>query len=359
MSSNLHVEYCPQKNLHAKELDAFLAHAWFRNGQTMFHTQILCFEQGVYSPVWIRLPLTNYVPKKRLRKLLRKNSHFRTVVKKASITPAKERLYQQHKYRFSGYIHDSLSDYLEAGGASVFNTMEICVYDGRKLIAVSYFDVGDVSLAGIIALYDNSYATASLGMYTMLKEINYGVINNYQYYYPGYIVPGYAPFDYKRRIGDVEYFDWTDSMPNKPLWKPIAQMPIHLLPANIIQARLRFVQKSLQGLAIPTKMYTYPLFHLGKWGQNGKSFLQSPVFLQCYPNALNYEHLVVEYEWSSHQFSLNRYSEFETITPVCPSSFYERFANTGNWTQLLLHEKSIACHTKASDLVHDIIQATN
>ena len=37
----------------------------------------------------------------------------------------------------------------------------------------------------------------SLGFYTMLLEIDFGIKSGAEYYYPGYVVPNYFKFDYK------------------------------------------------------------------------------------------------------------------------------------------------------------------
>ena len=87
----------------------------------------------------------------------------------------KEALYAQHKARFKGFIHNTLSEYLSAGfQGTVFDTREVCVYDGDRLIAVSYFDLGDQSMASLLGLYDEAYGKYSLGTYTLLKEAEYG-----------------------------------------------------------------------------------------------------------------------------------------------------------------------------------------
>ena len=56
-------------------------------------------------------------------------------------------------------------------------------------------------------MYDPEYDRYSLGFYTMLLEIEYCMELGLKFYYPGYVVPGYSRFDYKLRIGDVDYFD--------------------------------------------------------------------------------------------------------------------------------------------------------
>ena len=46
-----------------------------------------------------------------------------------------------------------MTDYLSAGFAgTVFDTREVCVYDGDRLIAVSYFDLGEQSMASLLGL---------------------------------------------------------------------------------------------------------------------------------------------------------------------------------------------------------------
>ena len=134
-----------------EELDAYLAKGWYRMGQTIFTTHFLCFGRSFYSAIWIRLPLQGYQFRKSLRKAFRRNQQrFRHRVGPASITPEKEQLYRRYKASFPGILAPSLKDSLLDGeDYNIYNTYEVAVYEGSKLVALSFFDLGKNSAASI------------------------------------------------------------------------------------------------------------------------------------------------------------------------------------------------------------------
>ena len=73
---------------------------------------------------------------------------------------------------------------------SIFDTYEVAVYDGSKLIGLSYFDFGQKSVASLLSVYDvtDEYKKYSLGVYTMLLEVVYAQEQDKTYYYPGYVL---------------------------------------------------------------------------------------------------------------------------------------------------------------------------
>ena len=183
-------QYYP-KSIQGDELDLYLEEGWYRSGQVLFTTHLIILENDVYTPVWTRLPLENYSFKKRLRKLFNKNNkRFKIVFDKAFIDEEKEALYTQHKVRFGKYPPQTLRQYLlDCSKDSVFNSHEVRVYDGEELIAVSFFDIGNNSMMSILALYNQSYQKESLGIYTMLLEIDFAQKKGLKYHYSGYVVP--------------------------------------------------------------------------------------------------------------------------------------------------------------------------
>lgn len=195
-------------NLYGANLDAYLTKGWFRSAQCIYTLSSIPLEGELYYPIRIRLPLKDYTFRKSLRKIIKKNKQFRTISQRAVITPEKEALYQKFLVRFDTYIEPTLIDSLQEGGeTTIYDTYEIAIYDEDKLIAVSFFDVGATTMASIMGVFDPAYSKYSLGFYTMLAEIQFGKINGFEHYYPGYVIPGYPKFDYKMRIGEVEFYD--------------------------------------------------------------------------------------------------------------------------------------------------------
>jgi leucyl-tRNA---protein transferase len=197
------IEY-PEKLL-PEELDNYLSKGWFRMRQTIFTTNFLHFKQQFYSAIWLRVGLDDYIADKKYFTLHKLNNGFRTETKKSittAITPEHELLYRHYRQSISFDISPSLHELLfGAETHNRFNTHEVNIYDGERLIAAGFFDLGQKSAAGITCIYHPAYKKYSLGKYLMYLKIDFCKQRQLQYFYPGYVVPGCAPFDYKLTVG--------------------------------------------------------------------------------------------------------------------------------------------------------------
>ena len=289
------------KTLAPEKLDEYLARGWFRMGSMIFTCHFLCFENGLFSAVWIRLPLTDYTFRKSLRKIINKNKKkFNVFVRKAKFDAEKNDLYQLHKSRFEGYIAPTLKDSLFGSGdkRDLYDTWETCIYDGDKLIAASFFDLGSDSLASIMGLYDPDYEKHSLGIYTMLLEIQFGQAHQMQYYYPGYIVPSYNRFDYKKRIGATEFYNLTTKS-----WEETSDIDYNNLPAETLFEKLGIVEKELEILGINNRRYIYQLYDKKLFGFDDMDYFRAPLFLKIavYPSNPN-KWLVLEFDYMKNVY---------------------------------------------------------
>ena len=77
----------------------------------------------------------------------------------------------------------------------------------------------------------------SLGIFTMLKEIEYSIQTGCEYYYQGYAYEGESFYDYKKRFASTYVFDWNDK------WLELSRSD--LAPG---EARGRSPDVSFQGL---------------------------------------------------------------------------------------------------------------
>jgi arginyl-tRNA--protein-N-Asp/Glu arginylyltransferase len=261
-------------------LDDYLAKGWYRMGQSIFTTHFLCFGEQLYSAIWVRLLMENHQFRKGQRKLMRRNAErFHIKYAPLEITPEKEALYQKYKKHFQGFIARSLSDSLLDGeDYNTFNTIESQIYDGDRLIGLSFFDLGKDSVASILGVYDPDYAHHSIGYYTMLLEMDYCHQHNIRYYYPGYVVPGYDRFDYKLRIGDVEYLRLSNNR-----WEPYRNFTEEEIPLKQMERSLEVVRSALTNFNITARRYYYPLFEANLFGMLQATYLDFPVFLKIDP----------------------------------------------------------------------------
>jgi leucyl-tRNA---protein transferase len=313
-------------------LDNYLDRGWYRMGQSIFTTHFLCFNRSYYSAVWVRQPLAGYRYSGSLRKIIRRcQSKFRTEFHQASITPEKEALYQNYRVAFPGMIAPSLQDsLLDGSDYNIFDTYEVCVYDGGKLVALSYFDLGARSVASIMGIYEPSYRAHSLGIYTMLMEIAFCLDNQLDFFYPGYVVPGYPRFDYKLRIGPVEYFDLAADG-----WRPFSELEQQAPPLQLMEHRLAELQQYLRHHQRRSRLMYYPLFEANLFGFWQAPYLDHPVFLLCSDadntNAFN----LIIYEPREQGFQLLRCSLFNDLHFYFNESYTQSFDPRFNFLKLL------------------------
>ena len=209
-------------HIEPEELDAYLAAGWYRMGQCMFTTDFVEKEGEYFKAIWLRNRLKVYKPTSSLQKLERRNKEFKMEIIPFSYGKRYELLFQ--KYRSSlppgraGDLHSFLigeSPYL------IFNSLVLNMYDGRKLIGSGVFDLGRKSAAGISSFYDPEYKKFSIGRYLIYKKIEFCKNSGYDYFYPGYFVPGIKAFDYKLEIGreSLEFYDMS-----KDQWKSLSRL---------------------------------------------------------------------------------------------------------------------------------------
>ena len=197
----------PQKVSPAR-LDLFLEQGWRPMGQAIYTGHFSFFDEKIpHSTICIRLPLRDYAFRKSLRKLKSKNERrFRHTVQKAQISKEKELLNKLYQKDFPDRAPTDLHHHIGYHGQQVFTTYETNVYEDDKLVAFSFFDRGERGIYSRMGIYNPEYSEQSLGFYTMLLEIQYGVDQGIQHYYPGYVSPTYPMFDYKLRVGESRVF---------------------------------------------------------------------------------------------------------------------------------------------------------
>jgi arginine-tRNA-protein transferase len=205
--SNDLLQYYVPATLSKKQLDRYLAAGWFRSGNMLFRAKVTCFENNLYTPINIRIRLADHAFSKSQRQLYNRNQKlFRYEIRKATITEDKEWLFREQQQRFRSFLSHSLEEFMAMSHR--FDTHEVAVYDEDRLVALSFFDIGHNSIMSLLGLFDQSYSKYSLGIYTMLVELQYGIDTGRQWYYPGYVHEVPSVYDYKLKLGKCQIFDW-------------------------------------------------------------------------------------------------------------------------------------------------------
>ena len=198
------------------QLDLLLAEAWRHFGTHFFRYSLAVYREEIRRVIPLRIRLADFNLSKSQRRVLRKNEDLRMEIRPIAITAESNALFHCHKQRFDHSVPESIYDFLSNEPATTPNQgREIAIYSDERLVAVSYFDIGAACASGIYAIFDPDEATRRLGIFTMLKEIEYARSTGSAFYYHGYAYDGESFYDYKKRFSALERFDWEGN------WLPL------------------------------------------------------------------------------------------------------------------------------------------
>ncbi len=340
----------PQE-IYPEELDHYLAKGWFRMGQTIFTCRFITFQNILFSTIWLRLSLDGFQFSKSQRKRLGRNRRRFTIVhRKAVFDHEKEALYQLHKKRFNGHVSKSLWRSLMGDSlTNIYDTQEIAIYDDDQLVGCSFFDRGEKALASIMGIYHPDYHRYSLGYYTMLEEMAFGQQHNYTHYYPGYVVPGYDKFDYKLRIGMVDYFH-----PRYGDWRPYQKLDTEVLWSNRLYGKMEEAQDHLRAKGIPHQLWLYPLFDKDLHGYPKDFFLRAPLFISCFPKNIREGILIVVYDLFEQMYQLIYAINLEDPVSLLMPGFFRGFDPDRSFLDFLVPQRLLAVQAEPAGIVEAI-----
>lgn len=263
------------------ELDDYLRAGWRCTGQSIYTSHFMRFPPEmhgrIYSTIPTRLDLQEYSFRKSLRKLYRK---VREQFEVRSGMPmawdkAMEQVHEKYQAAFPDRPLADLEVYQEKpAGPFTFDTRCVKVYYQDKLIAFSVFNLGEESLYSSQGIYDPEWSRYSLGFFTMLEEIRYAQQTRRSYFYPGYVVPGYPEFDYKKRVGALEFF-----LLQTRQWVPKAEVAPEQIPVNQMREALKTLKNKLQTAGLDSHLMEYALFDIRFFDNRPLPFLEFPLLL--------------------------------------------------------------------------------
>ena len=200
-------------------IDALWADGWRHFGTHFFRYNLGVHDFDVRIVIPLRIRLNNFNFSKSQRRVLRRNKDLSFEIRSISVTSEAEGLFDRHKRRFRSGIPNSIYDFL-AGGTDTMpvESRELAVFDSGSLVAVSYFDIGNSATSGIYGMFEPSVEKRSLGIFTLLKEIEYAIESGKKYYYLGYAYEGASFYDYKKRFRSTEAFNWNGK------WQPFVEI---------------------------------------------------------------------------------------------------------------------------------------
>ena len=199
-------------------MDQVWASGWRHLGRHFFRYSTQPASDGSLQTITpLRIDLASCTFTKSQRRVLNKNYDLRSEIVPAAIDGELRALFQRHKQRFASNIPDTLETFL--GPDPALGPCEchmLRVFDGTRLIAASFFDLGQQAASSIYGLFEPECAQRSLGIFTFLLEIQHCRDAGLRWLYPGYATKEPSVYDYKKQFRSTEYLDWSAAA-----WLPI------------------------------------------------------------------------------------------------------------------------------------------
>lgn len=198
-----------------EEMDRLWAEGW-RHFGPLFYRYAQAQHGGALMDVRpLRIDLRAFRLSKSQRRTLAKNRDLVVRVQPTRLDDARRALFHKHKQRFTENIPDSLEDFLGAEPSlGPCANLEVSATLNGRLVAASYLDVGHRAVSSIYAFFDPDHHRRSLGLFTMLAEIEWALQRDCRYYYPGYVYLQPSHYDYKKQFHGLESYDWR-------VWQPM------------------------------------------------------------------------------------------------------------------------------------------
>lgn len=195
----------------AEIMDHAWATGWRHFGRHFFRYSTQQAQDGSLQTITpLRIDTASCTFSKSQRRVLNKNTDLRTEISPAAIDADLRALFQRHKQRFTHNIPDTLETFL--GPDPTRGPCEcrmIRVFDGPRLIAASFLDVGQHAASSVYGLFEPEHSRRSLGILTLLLEIQHCRTAGLRHLYSGYATREPSVYDYKKQFRSTEYLDWT------------------------------------------------------------------------------------------------------------------------------------------------------
>lgn len=214
------MEYLAIDELPVDIYQAFLERGWRRFGLLNFRP--VC--EGCTKCDSLRIIVDDFSLSKSMKKVKNKNKLTQVYLNRPSVDEQKVSLYNKyHKERSlkKGWDQNSMShkEYYDmlVNGANEFG-YEVTYHIDNKLVAVDYIDVALDGISAVYFISDPDYSKYSLGVFSILVQIELAKHLKLKYIYLGYGVRENESLKYKYRYSPLEQLSVPSIFGHKPIW---------------------------------------------------------------------------------------------------------------------------------------------
>ena len=211
-------EFFTHESAPPEMMDSLWAAGWRHFGAQFYRYSLHAPEGGVRLVQPLRVVIDRFQASASQRRILRRNADLDVRFEPPRLDDERRALFAKHSQRFTENIPPSLEAFLGNAPGKVPGAMiEVSARLAGRLAAVSFLDLGREGASSVYAIYDPAFARRSLGIATMLWELDHARRQGCRYYYPGYAYHTPSGMDYKKQFAGTEWFDWRGH------WLPLIQ----------------------------------------------------------------------------------------------------------------------------------------
>lgn len=202
----------PTARLRPDDFDTLLADGDRRSGPLLYRPAC----EGCSACEALRVSVPRFHPTRSQRRVWRRNNDALRVERhRPAVSPESVRLYNRHARERGLSLRSepsTESDYRFFLVDTCVDTWELRYFVGDALVAVSVLDFGQNSVSSVYHYFDPDHAWRSLGVYSVLKELQLCAEMGVEWYYLGLYVADCDHLNYKagyfphqRRVGGCWY----------------------------------------------------------------------------------------------------------------------------------------------------------
>jgi len=172
----------------------------------------------------LRVPVDRFRPSRSQRRTMRRNSEIRAVVREPTVTSEHLALYNAYHadmHLRRGWPSQALSaelyedTFVRGGGGCA---REFLYLDRDTLIGVALVDVLPQALSSVYFFHDPRLRASGLGVYSILKQLEFASSQGIPHQYLGYWVPECQSMAYKSQFRPYELLEEYPTERESPIW---------------------------------------------------------------------------------------------------------------------------------------------
>ena len=200
--------------------ESLLVRGWRRFGRVFFRPACAaCFECRS-----LRVDVEHFRPNRSMRRTAKRNRDLRVLVRRAAVSEQHRELYESYHRDMAerkGWSEKSITllEYYRTfvDGRQGFGHEMLCL-DGDRLVAVALVDLLPRAVSAVYCYYEPELRARSLGVYSVLRQVDLARALGAPYLYLGYWIEGNESMRYKANYRPHEILAGRPGLDGEARW---------------------------------------------------------------------------------------------------------------------------------------------